>query len=210
MRRIFTEDYLASISGVPAPFEGSRIKRIALSNDAPFRGRREALESKIAAYPEAQQAELIGRIQSFSDEESQAAQAELDVHELLRREFNPVQVEPALAIVGGKTPDFWVEGQAAFEVASTFAHENSVVRDLIKALNAAPSEVKVFGIKVYNVPDDRFPKISVLRNLVLAQMEAYSWGACDEPVPRADASGAGSYRVSLPGRPGTRNSRGYP
>lgn len=173
MPHIFTDEFLAGIDAEPAPFEGSLIKRIALSVDGPLAERRNDIEGKMAAYPADQRAELAGRIQSFSDEESLAAQAELDIHELLRTVFNPVAVEPSLEIIGGKTPDFWVEGHAAFEVASTFAREDFVERDLIRVLNAVKSPVKVFGIRVRNAPEGKFPKMAIARKLVQDQMTAY-------------------------------------
>jgi len=173
MPLIFTEEYLASLGAEPAPFEGSVIKRIALAKEGAPAERRAELEAKIAAYPEAQRSELIGRIRSFADDESLSAQAELDVHELLRREFKPIEVEPALEMVGGKTPDFWVESRAAFEVASTFAHGSAVEVELVKALNSIPSPVKIFGLRVRNVPEDKYPRISDARNRVRDALAAY-------------------------------------
>jgi hypothetical protein len=178
MPSIFTDEFLAAIGAEPAPFEGSLIKRIALGQGGKLAERKAELEGKMAAYPAAQREELAGRIRSFVDAESLSAQAELDVFDLLRHEFNPVEVEPTLDIVAGKTPDFWVEGHAAFEVAATFPHGSAVEVELVKALNSAPSPVKIMGLRVHNVPDDRFPKISQARNRVREAMDKYP----DEPA----------------------------
>lgn len=173
MPHIFIEKFMAEIGAEPAPFEGAAIKRIALAQDGRPAERRADLEAKIAAYPEAIREELAGRIRSFVDDESFAAQAELDVHDLLCREFKHVEVEPALEMVGGKTPDFWVEDHVAFEVASTFAHGSAVEVELVKALNSVPSPVKIFALRVRNIPEGKYPKISDARNRVRAEMAAY-------------------------------------
>lgn len=174
MPHIFTDAFLATIDSEPAPFEGSLIKRVALPNEAQLSGRRDDLEARISAYPDPLREELAGRIRSFDDDESLAAQAELDVHGVLRTEFNPIDVEPTLAIVGGKTPDFWVENGIAFEVASLFARGIPVETKLIEVLNSEPSRVKVFGLRVHNVPTEKYPKISEARARIHNAFAAYN------------------------------------
>jgi hypothetical protein len=181
MPLIFTDAFLATIGSEPAPFEGSLIKRIALSGDPALSDRRHDLEGKMSAYPEPLQEELAGRTRSFDDDESLAAQAELDVHGILRTEFDPIEVEPALAAVGGKTPDFWVERGIAFEVASLFERNVPVEAKIIEALNSEPSKVKVFGLRLHNIPTDKYPKISEARARIRDAFVGYSGAKALDP-----------------------------
>ena len=162
MTLIFTNEFNQLIDQPVSPFDRSYIKSLAMSpNLIPIRDR---LESIIAKYPVDKRNEMINLIRSFSDIECLSRISELYVFDNLFNNFDRIDIEPPLAIIDNKTPDFWVNNSLAFEVATLFEQSDPHEYSIIETLNSIKSEVKVLLSPIRNIPRNESPKLREIRD----------------------------------------------
>ncbi|MBH8557913.1 hypothetical protein [Hymenobacter negativus] len=114
---------------------------------------RQQLEEDLQAYPSERISKTLGEIKSQDKKQSISAIAEVQAFRRLKKAFTTVEIEKPLEIVGGKTPDFWVDDALAFEVFAVFDEAPSQQHEIISAINQIISDVKVV-IRIDFSPDE--------------------------------------------------------
>lgn len=160
--QIFTDDYISTIQIPANPLE-RRFSTLLASKDY-FKPIRERLEAIISKYPNSHKQTIINNIRSEDDETCQEAISELYVFDCLSNEFNPIEIEPQLPYLLGnqKTPDFWVENNSIFEVATIFYKYDPLELDIVETLNTIQSPIKLMLDVIRNKPNHQ-PRLSVIK-----------------------------------------------
>ena len=151
MNLVFTEEYISSIPDPSEHFE--RGFSTLLATNPYFSELRERLERIVHSLPKNYKPRFINNLKSTKDKTCLSSISELFVYEKLVLEFNPVEIETTLEIVDNKTPDFWVENNVAFEVATLFEKIVPYEYDIIEALNEIESDIKLMLGGIWNIKD---------------------------------------------------------
>jgi hypothetical protein len=160
--QIFTDDYLSSIQNPANPLE-RRFSTLLATKDY-FEPIRERLEVILGKYPNTYKQIMIGKIRSEDDEACLSAISELNIFDCLTREFNPIQIEPELpCLLGNQTkPDFWVESNSIFEVATIFCKYDPLELDIVETLNKIRNPIKLMLGPIRSKPDEQ-PRLSDIK-----------------------------------------------
>ncbi|MBN2028626.1 hypothetical protein JW824_00120 [bacterium] len=161
MTVIFTKEFIDSMDKPVGLFERSYIRYLATNPN--LKHLRDELEKIISIYPNEKQNGMIKCIRSFDDSQCKSHIAELRVYGILNSNFEDVQIEVPLEIVDNKTPDFWVDGTIAFEVATPFETKNVHELEIIECISRIESKTKAIIQIIGNIPNDENPKLSEIK-----------------------------------------------
>lgn len=168
MSLIFTDDFLQKVGNSSNHFEREYVRFLA--KNPKMATLRQQLEDIIVNYPEAKRNEMITNLRSFDDIQCQSRISELIIFDKLAKVFHDLEVEPVLAEVDGRTPDFWIPGRVAIELFTIFDKTNPHEDSIIETLNTIRSSVKIIMLSIKNIGDDS-PKMGEIRDYFIKLFE---------------------------------------
>jgi hypothetical protein len=161
MPLVFTNEFIESLKPAGNPFERAYIAQLA--KDTKAAALRDRIEALLAKYPEDNRDVMITQIRSVSDIECRSNLAELYVYGNLIEHFKVVQVEPPLSFLDNKTPDFWVDDRAAFEVATLFEEDDPNYFAIVETLNSLTGNIKLILSHCTIQTPDKTPRLKPIR-----------------------------------------------